>query len=102
MGYRARLRIELPDRPGALGRVAKTVGDLGGNVLRLVVKQGMLLAVAGIGIGLGAAFAITRVLSSLLYGVSATDPATFLSISLILATVALAIRAQPPLAHGLS
>jgi putative ABC transport system permease protein len=58
------------------------------DVLKLVVGQGMALTAAGIALGLGAAFALTRVMSSLLYGVSATDPVTFVAISLALATVA--------------
>src|SRR5687767_5305009 len=39
MPYRARLRIELPDRPGALGRVAQLIGDLGGNVCAVDVQE---------------------------------------------------------------
>jgi putative ABC transport system permease protein len=60
------------------------------NVLGLVVRQGMTLALVGVGVGLGAAIALTRLMSSLLFGVSATDPLTFASISVILTGVALA------------
>jgi putative ABC transport system permease protein len=59
------------------------------DVLELVVGQGMTLVLTGVAIGLAAAFAVTRVLSSLLYGVTATDPTTFLAVSLLLAAVAL-------------
>lgn len=58
------------------------------DVLALVIRQGMWLAVIGIGIGLLLSFLITRALTSLLYGVSATDPLVFLGIALLLATVA--------------
>ncbi len=59
------------------------------NVLKLVIGQGMLLAGVGVGAGLIAAFAITRVMASLLFGVGATDPLTFAAIALLLAGVAL-------------
>ena len=59
------------------------------DVLSLVVRQGLLLAVMGVAIGLGAAFALTRVMSSLLFGVTATHLPTFLIVSLVLALVAL-------------
>jgi len=59
------------------------------GVLRLVVTQGLRLAFAGVGIGLLASFAATRLVKSLLYGVSATDPLIFASISVLLLFVAL-------------
>jgi predicted permease len=59
------------------------------DVLKLVVGQGMLLAVIGVGIGLAGAFAATRLMASLLFGVSATDPATFVIPGFVLASVAL-------------
>jgi putative ABC transport system permease protein len=59
------------------------------DVLRIVMKQGLLLAAVGVGIGISASFALTRVMSSLLFGVSTTDPVIFASISLVLTGVAL-------------
>jgi putative ABC transport system permease protein len=59
------------------------------NVLKLVVGQGMLLVSIGVVVGLVAAFALTRVVKSLLYGVSTTDAATFVLISSLLMIVAL-------------
>lgn len=59
------------------------------NVLGLVIRQGMLLASAGVAIGLVAAFALTRLLGSFLFGISATDPLTFAGIALLLVMVAL-------------
>ncbi len=64
-------------------------------VLRLVVGQGLRLAVAGVAIGLGAALALTRLMSSLLFGVSAIDPLTFAGVSLILITVAVVACSIP-------
>jgi predicted permease len=60
------------------------------DVLKLIVGQGMLLAGIGVGLGLAGAFAATRVMASLLFGISTTDPLTFIAISLVLAGVALA------------
>jgi len=60
-----------------------------GNVLRLVVGHGMLLALIGVAIGLAGAFAFTRVMSKLLFAVSTTDTVTFAGISLMLTGVAL-------------
>ena len=59
------------------------------EILRLVLWQGMRLIVAGVALGLLAALALTRLLSSLLFRVSATDPTTFAAITLLLALVAL-------------
>jgi putative ABC transport system permease protein len=60
-----------------------------GDIFKLVVGRGLLLALTGVAIGLGGAFALTRLMSGLLFGVSATDPVTFIIISLLLTGVAL-------------
>ncbi|MGA2182605.1 MAG: ABC transporter permease [Bryobacteraceae bacterium] len=65
------------------------------DVLRLVVRQGLVLAGAGIVVGLAGAFALTRLLSSLLYGVNATDPLTFAGVTGLLAAVAVAASFLP-------
>lgn len=65
------------------------LGAQSGNVLKLVIKQGLTLALLGIGIGLAGALALTRLLKNLLFNVSATDPLTFATISLVLVLVAL-------------
>ena len=65
---------------------------LGANqptVLRLVVKQGMMLAFTGVAIGLVAAFAFAHLVSGLLYGVKSTDPLTFILVAVLLSIVAL-------------
>jgi putative ABC transport system permease protein len=66
-----------------------TLGAQRGNVLRLVIGHGMKLALAGVAIGLIAALALTRTMTNLLFGVSATDPVIFIAIALLLALVAL-------------
>jgi putative ABC transport system permease protein len=59
------------------------------DVLRLVITQGMGLVGAGLALGLAGAFAVTRALSSLIYGVSATDPTVFAVVAVFLALIAL-------------
>jgi len=59
------------------------------DLLKLVVGQGMMLTLIGLVIGVGASFALTRLIAKLLFGVSATDPLTFVVIPLLLAGVAL-------------
>jgi putative ABC transport system permease protein len=59
------------------------------DIIKLIVTQGAKLAIIGVAIGLAVAFALTRVLVSLLYGVSATDPVIFLAMSGLLVAVAL-------------
>src|SRR5712691_10959840 len=59
------------------------------DILGLVLKRGMMLALLGVVIGLGAAFALTRLMASLLYGVSTADPLTYAAIALLITVVAL-------------
>jgi putative ABC transport system permease protein len=59
------------------------------DILKLIVSQGMVLTVIGAGIGLALALAATQLLKSLLFGISATDPLTFVSVVIVLVGVAL-------------
>ncbi len=59
------------------------------DVLKLIVSQGMKLALIGVVIGLAGAFAVTRAISSLLFGVGATDPVTFVIVTILLVVVTL-------------
>jgi len=77
------------------------------DVLKLVLRDGITLAAIGVSVGLLASFAVTRLLSSLLYGIRPTDPATFVTVPVLLTTVALlasyiparrAMRADPMVA----
>ena len=70
--------------------VRMALGAQTADVLRLFVRQGMSLVAAGASIGLLGALALTRVMQSLLFGVSATDPLTYASVASLLALVALA------------
>jgi putative ABC transport system permease protein len=60
-----------------------------GDVLRLIVRQGMLLVVIGMALGVACALALTRVLASFLLGVGTADPLTFVSMAILLVAVAL-------------
>ena len=70
--------------------IRMALGSRPRDVLRLIVGQAMRLTIAGIVLGSGAALALTRLMQSLLFGVSATDLATFLAVPALLAAVALA------------
>jgi putative ABC transport system permease protein len=65
------------------------------HVLAMVLRQGAVLALAGVVVGVGAALALTRLMSSLLFGVRATDPWTFVVMPVTLALVALAASYVP-------
>jgi putative ABC transport system permease protein len=69
--------------------IRMALGAKPGDVLKLILKQGMGLTITGVVLGLAGAFALTRVAESLLFGVSATDPLTFLVVSTFLLGVAL-------------
>jgi putative ABC transport system permease protein len=59
------------------------------DILRLVVRQGMLLTLLGLALGLGLSFGITRFMKTLLLGVSSTDAVTFSAVALLLSFVVL-------------
>jgi len=69
--------------------IRMALGARRGSVLRLVVREGARLAGLGVAIGVAASLFITRLLSSLLFGVSATDPITFAGVAILLSLVAL-------------
>lgn len=60
------------------------------DVMHLVLRDGMRLALAGVGIGVVCAFAVTRLMTKMLYGVTATDPLTFVAVAALLLLVAMA------------
>jgi len=69
--------------------VRMALGAQRSDVLRLIIRQGMLLVGIGLVIGIASALVLTRVMESMLFAVKATDPATFVVISLLLTAVAL-------------
>ena len=69
--------------------IRMALGAQAGDVLRLVVRQGMMLTLIGVAVGMAGALGLAHVIASLLFGVPATDPGTFLGVSLLLIVVAL-------------
>ena len=70
--------------------IRMALGAQGSDVLRMLVKEGMSLALMGVGIGLVAGFVLTRLIASVLYGVGANDPVTFIVVPILLIGVAAA------------
>jgi len=68
--------------------IRMALGAQPGNVLRMVVEQGMRLVLAGIVLGVACSLALTRLMQSLLFEISPTDPLTFVTVSGVLAVVA--------------
>jgi len=75
--------------------IRMAMGARRSDVLRLVLTQSILPAAAGVFLGLSAALALTRLMTSLLFGLTATDPATFTAVALLLILVALAATYMP-------
>jgi len=75
--------------------VRMALGARAGDVLRLVLVQGVGAAAAGVALGIAGAAVLTRTMRSLLYGVTATDPVTFIAVALLLALVAVAASYIP-------
>ena len=69
--------------------IRMALGAQVGHILRMVLKQGMLLVFIGVALGLGASWLLTRLIARLLYQVSETDPLTFIGVSTLLTVVAL-------------
>jgi len=69
--------------------IRMALGAQRGHVLTLMLGEGMKMALVGVAIGIAAALGLTRLMASMLFGVSATDPVTFCGVALVLAGVAL-------------
>ena len=94
LGVYAVMAYSVAQRTRELG-VRMALGAAAGDVLRLIFRQGLALVAAGLGIGLLATLGVSRALSALLFGVSATDPWTYLGVAALQATVAAAALYPP-------
>jgi putative ABC transport system permease protein len=94
IGVHGVLSYTVTQRTREIG-IRLALGAQSSGVLRLVVSQGMRLALLGTGLGLAAAFVLTRSLATLLFGVTPTDPVTFVAVPLALVITALAASYFP-------
>ena len=90
------LAYSVTQRSRELG-IRMALGAARSRVLRLVIGQGMVLVIIGIGIGLVGAFALTRLLANQLYSITPTDPATFVGVGFLLAAIAFLATLVPAL-----
>jgi predicted permease len=89
VGVYGLMSYSVAERTNEIG-LRLALGASAGVVLGMVIRQGMTLALTGVVVGLGAALGLTQGMKSLLFGVSTTDPLTFVGVTLILALAALA------------
>jgi predicted permease len=88
IGLYGLLSFNVARRTNEIG-IRMAIGAQPGDVIRVVLREALILAAIGIAVGLPAVFAVTRLIRSQLYGVQPTDPATLIVVTVILVTVAL-------------
>jgi predicted permease len=106
IGIYAVMSYSVSQRTHEIG-IRRALGAQPGDIFKLIISQGLTLTLVGLGIGLVGSFAMTRAMSQLLYGITTTDPVTYVGISLLLGLVAMlacyvpsrkAIRVDPMVA----
>ena len=94
LGIYGVISFDVSERAGEIG-IRMALGAMPGDVLRMMVGQGARMAAGGIALGLAGAYWLTRLMATMLYGVSPADAGTYFSISVVLAAVALAASYLP-------
>ena len=94
IGIYGTLNYAVAQRVHEIG-IRAALGATSGDLVRLVLKQGLTLAILGVGAGLIIAWSVTRLLTSLLFGVTATDPLTFIGVPLLIVGVSLVAAYLP-------
>jgi ABC-type antimicrobial peptide transport system permease subunit len=94
VGLYAVLSYMVAQRTGEIG-VRMALGAQRGDVLTLIVRRGLAMALTGIGIGLAAAALLTRFMAGMLYGIQPFDPLTFAAVAGILLAVSVAASCAP-------
>jgi putative ABC transport system permease protein len=89
LGIYGTISLLVSERTHEIG-IRLALGATRGNILRMILRQGLELAIAGAAVGLIGALIVSHLMAGLLYGVSSTDPLTFAGVSLLLTAVALA------------
>jgi predicted permease len=96
LGIYGALSYSVSQRTGEIG-IRMALGAASGDVLRMILRQGLSTVGAGVAVGLLGAWILTRTLSSLLYGVTATDPITFVAVPLLLTALSAVACCLPAL-----
>jgi putative ABC transport system permease protein len=94
VGTYGTISLLVAERSKEIG-IRMALGARRASITRLVLAEGLVLGIAGVGLGLAGAFAVTRLLSSLVYGVDTLDPVTFTTVPLVVMIVAL-LACVPP------
>jgi putative ABC transport system permease protein len=83
------ISYDVSQRTGEIG-IRMALGAQARDIVKLILRQGALLTLGGLGLGIAGAFALTRFLAGLLFEVTPTDPATYVTVSVLLTVVAIA------------
>jgi putative ABC transport system permease protein len=96
LGIYGAISYSVAQRTSEIG-IRMVLGAQTGDVVRMILRQGMTVVGIGVAVGLAGAWTLTRTLAGMLYGVTATDPATFIAVSALLIALSAAACYLPAL-----